>query len=50
MHPPWKLDTTLLADKEFCKLIPEKIDDFLKLNKSDGASPSLLWETLKALL
>lgn len=27
-HPPWRVDTTLLVDKEFYKLISEKIDDF----------------------
>jgi len=49
-RPPWKLDTTLLADNAFCELISQKIDSFIEFNKKDNISPSLLWETLKAVI
>lgn len=46
----WKLNTGLLADKEFCDYISKNIDFFLETNKSDLVSPSLLWETFKAFI
>lgn len=49
-RPPWKLDKNLLADNAFCELISQKIDDFIDSNKKDNISPSLLWETLKAVI
>lgn len=47
---PWKLDRNLLADECFCEMTSQKIDDFLNFNKKDYISPSLLWETLKAVI
>ena len=46
----WRLNTTLLADNQFCKLISKAIDEFLTFNKSDSISPSTLWETLKVVI
>ena len=48
--PPWKLDRNLLADNALCELISQKIDDFIESNKKDNISPSLIWETLKAVI
>ena len=48
--PNWRLDPLLLSDKTFCQYISKGIDDFLLTNQSDSVSPSLLWETLKAVL
>lgn len=48
--PTWKLNTILLSDETFCQYISKAIDDFLLTNQTDSASPSLLWETLKAVL
>ena len=48
--PPWKFDKHLLSDNAFCELISQKIDDFIESNKKDNISPSLLWETLKAVI
>lgn len=31
-------------------MISQKIDDFINSNKKDDISPSLLWETLKAVI
>lgn len=49
-RPFWKLDRNLLTDDIFCKMISQKIDDFIESNKKDDISPSLLWETLKAVI
>lgn len=49
-RPPWKFDKHLLSDSAFCELISQKIDDFIESNKKDNISPSLLWETLKAII
>lgn len=49
-RPPWKLDKTLLADNAFCVFISKKIDEFIDSNKKADVSPSLLWETLKAVI
>lgn len=49
-RPSWRLDPTLLADDSFCSLISTAIDNFLQTNRSDSISPSLLWETLKAVI
>lgn len=49
-HSSWKLDRNLLADGSFCEMISQKIDDFINSNKIDDISPSLLWETLKAVI
>ena len=44
------LDRNLWADKNFCETISKKWDDFIQLNKTDDVSPSLLWETLTAVI
>ena len=49
-RPTWRFDTALLADGIFCERISDAIDYFLLSNKSDLASPSTLWETLKAVI
>ena len=49
-RPSWKLDKNLLADETFCEMISQKIDDFINSNKRDDTTPSLLWETLKAVI
>ena len=38
------------GDKSFCDLINKVIDEFLINNQKDNVSPSLLWETLKAVI
>lgn len=48
--PSWRLDRNLLADERFCEMISQKIDDFINFNQKDDISPSLLWETLKAVI
>uniref|UniRef100_A0A3B1IT35 Reverse transcriptase domain-containing protein n=1 Tax=Astyanax mexicanus TaxID=7994 RepID=A0A3B1IT35_ASTMX len=48
--PLWRFNPLLLADKEFCKIISNSIDDFLFFNQNDSSSYSLLWETLKCYL
>ncbi|XDV21516.1 hypothetical protein PO909_026607 [Leuciscus waleckii] len=48
--PLWSFNSLLLADKEFCKLISNSIDEFLSFNYNDSSSYSLLWETLKCYL
>ena len=46
----WKLERNLLTDGSFCEMISQKIDDFINSNKKDDISPSLLSETLKAVI
>lgn len=46
----WKFNTGLLAKDEFCNYISKKIGVFLDSNKTESTSPSLLWETLKAVI
>lgn len=48
--PCWKLDRNLLEDASFCEMISQKIDDFMNSNQKDDVSPSLLWETFKAVI
>lgn len=48
-RPSRRLNTTLLADEGFCKHISTALHDILT-NKSNSTSPSLLWETLKAVI
>lgn len=48
--PPWRFNSLLLADKEFCEFISRSIDEFLSFNQNDSVSYSLLWETLKCYL
>lgn len=48
--PLWRFNSLLLADKEFCELISNSIDEFLSFNHNDSSSYSLLWETLKCYL
>ena len=46
----WRLNTALLADKQFCEFVSKAIDEFLLFNRSDLISPSTLWETLKVVI
>lgn len=46
----WKLNTSLLANAEFCDYVSSDINFFLETNRSEHVSPSLLWETLKAFI
>ena len=43
--PLWRFNSLILADKEFCELISNSIDEFLSFNQNDSSSYSLLWET-----
>ena len=47
---PWRFNTGLLATKTFCEHISKQIDFFIDNNKSESTSPSLLWETFKAVM
>lgn len=47
---PWKLYPTLLSNFHFCTSITQSIDLFLETNRTDDIRPSLLWETLRAVL
>lgn len=49
-RPPWRLKTTLLADREFCTMLSTSIDNFLETNRSYSISPFILWETLKVVI
>lgn len=46
----WKLNSLLLSNEKFCKYVATNIDIFLEVNKKEGISYSLLWETLKSYL
>lgn len=46
----WRLNTTLLADNQFCDLISKEIEEFLLFNRLESVSPSILWETLKVVI
>lgn len=46
----WRLDRSLLSDSRFCEFIGKAIDEFIYFNRSDSISPSMLWETLKAVI
>ncbi|KAI5105880.1 SH2 domain-containing adapter protein E [Silurus meridionalis] len=47
---PWRFNSHLLADKDFCASISGAIDEFLLFNRLDSTPCSLLWETMKAYL
>ena len=49
-RPNWRLDTGLLSSSKFCDFISEKINIFVQDNSSVSTSPSLLWETFKAVI
>ena len=49
-HSTWRLNTGLLSSDKFCGFISDRISSFLENNKSDSTSPSLLWETFKAVI
>jgi len=49
-HSTWRLNTGLLSSDKFCEFISDTISRFLENNKSDSTSPSLLWETFKAVI
>ncbi|KAF7640923.1 hypothetical protein LDENG_00005200 [Lucifuga dentata] len=46
----WHFNTLLLKDPEFDKIIRKEWADFLERNDSPSISPSLLWETGKAVI
>ncbi len=48
-RPNWRMDSTLVADENFYKMISTAIDNFLLTNKSDSILLSILWETLKVI-
>ena len=52
IKPPtrWRLNTSLLEDPDFDSLIRREWASFLEMNDSPEISPSLLWETGKAVL
>uniref|UniRef100_A0AAR2L1I6 Reverse transcriptase domain-containing protein n=1 Tax=Pygocentrus nattereri TaxID=42514 RepID=A0AAR2L1I6_PYGNA len=49
-YRPWRLNTLLLAGKDFVKFISNEIHFFLLHNTTPGMSPSLIWEAMKAYL
>lgn len=52
-HKPntrWRFNTSLLKDPEFDSLIKKEWASFLEINDSPKSSPSILWETGKAVL
>lgn len=49
-RPPWRLSSTLLNDNSFRAVISLAIDNFLVNNNKESISPSLLWETMKAVI
>lgn len=46
-HRLWRFPTHLINDADYVKLISNKIDSFVTINKVT-ASPSVVWESLKA--
>jgi len=44
----WKLNTSLLNDREYCDLIKNNIRD--TVNNNYGIEPMLLWETIKCMI
>uniref|UniRef100_A0A672F570 Reverse transcriptase domain-containing protein n=1 Tax=Salarias fasciatus TaxID=181472 RepID=A0A672F570_SALFA len=48
--PRWRFNTSLLKDDEFNNLIEKEWASFLEINDSSKPSPTLLWETGKAVL
>lgn len=52
-HQPsrrWRFNTSLLKDPEFNNIIKKEWTSFLEINDSPETSPSLLWQTGKAVL
>lgn len=49
-RPLWRLNPFLLSNEKFCDFVSTSVDSFLEINKTEGISYSLLWETLKAYL
>lgn len=46
----WRLNSRLLADKEFVACISKQIDFFLETNQTPDISKHTLWEAMKAFL
>lgn len=46
----WRFNTSLLQDPKFISFIRREWTLFLEMNVSPGSSPSLLWETGKAVI
>lgn len=49
-HRTWRFNTSLLKDPEFDSLIREEWASFMEINDSPDISPTLLWETGKAVI
>lgn len=45
----WRLNTSVLNDLQFTKLIKSDIKTFLKENLNGEVSPEIVWDTLKAV-
>lgn len=46
----WRLNNTLLKDKEFCSYLSSKTDLYLNTNDNGEVDDSTLWEAMKAVL
>lgn len=46
----WRLNTSVLNDLQFTKLIKSDIKTFLKENLNGEVSPEIVWDTLKAIM
>lgn len=46
----WRLNNTLLKDKEFCSYLSSKIDLYINTNDTSEVDDSTLWEAMKAVL
>lgn len=46
----WRMNTSLLQDKEFNEYFTKEWTSFLEINDTPDISASILWETAKAVL
>lgn len=46
----WKLNSSILKDNKVKEQIKKEIQDFLDINDDGVVSPSILWDTLKAVI
>lgn len=46
----WRLNTTLLNDKQFENFIKKETRDYAEFNSDTEVSPSILWDAAKAVL
>lgn len=49
-YTPWRFDSYLLKDEQFCQMISSAIEEFMEFNESEEVSSSVLWETLKVVI